>query len=165
MPRRPTPRIAPLDQHPSVQQQSHHLPDDGSLTEPASGAQAEGHQDYDLIGEFDEPDASGQVGEQTWASQQAAGAPRWAKWLLYSCMALGLLAAGLLIATFVVQSLVSGSLAVGGANLLADNPESAELRRELLWKPLALPLVALAVAFVGIVVGGLTIFRHRRTHA
>ncbi|MFB2572103.1 hypothetical protein [Micrococcus sp. IITD107] len=161
MPRRPTPRIAPLDTNPSFQPASQDRPDDGSLTERSGRTAGEG-QDYDLFGEFDESDQDGQYGEQTWASQQAAGAPRWAKWLLYGSMALGLLAAGLLIATVVIQSLVSGSLAVGGADFFADTPQSAELRRELLWGPVTLPLVALGVAFVGLCVGGLTIFRYRR---
>lgn len=163
MPRRPTPRNAPQDTNLSVQRAAQDLPDDGSLTARSDVTEGEGQgQDYDLFGEFDESDQDGQFGEQSWASQQAADAPRWAKWLLYGSMALGLLAAGLLIATVVIQSLVSGSLAVGGANLLGDSPESAELRRELLWGPLTLPLVVLGVAFVGLCIGGLTIFRYRR---
>lgn len=161
MPRRPTPRIAPLDTNPSLQRATEERPDDGPVTERSRVTGGEG-QDYDLFGDFDESDQEGQYGEQSWASQQAADAPRWAKWLLYGSMALGLLAAGLLIATVVIQSLVSGSLAVGGANLLGDSPESAELRRELLWGPVSLPLVVLGGAFVGLCIGGLTIFRYRR---
>ena len=161
MPRRPTPRIAPLDTNPDLRRAAEDHPDDGHGTERSPVTEGEG-EDYDLFGEFDESDQDGQYGEHSWASQQAADAPRWAKWLLYGSMALGLLAAGLLIATVVIQSLVSGSLTVGGANLLGDSPESAELRRELLWGPVSLPLVVLGVAFVGLCIRGLTIFRYRR---
>lgn len=162
MPRRPTPRIAPLDTNPDLRRAAEDHPDDGHGAERSPVTEGEG-EDYDLFGEFDESEQrDGEYGDQTWASQQAAGAPRWAKWLLYGSMALGLLAAGLLIATVIIQTLVSGSLAVGGANLFGDSPQSAELRRELLWGPLTLPLVVLGVAFVGLCAGGLTIFRYRR---
>lgn len=162
MPRRPTPRIAPLDTNPDLRRAAEDHPDDGHGAERSPVTEGEG-EDYDLFGEFDESEQrDGEYGDRTWASQQAAGAPRWAKWLLYGSMALGLLAAGLLIATVIIQTLVSGSLAVGGANLFGDSPQSAELRRELLWGPLTLPLVVLCVAFVGLCVGGLTIFRYRR---
>lgn len=166
MPTRPTPRRAPLDQDP-------HLRERLERAEQRHQAQGIGSEDapYDLFEDFEEHDdaaedrgflATGAGSTATHASRQAAGAPRWAKITLYSSMVLGLIAVGLLIATASVQLLVSSGLTVGGANLLADTPEAAALRRELLWGPLTLPLIVLALSFLGLCVAGLSIFRARR---
>ncbi|MFC0249908.1 hypothetical protein ACFFIO_15480 [Citricoccus parietis] len=102
------------------------------------------------------------VGRDSRASQQAASAPLWCKVLLYASMAVGVVAALLLIVTVIAQVFVAGTFTLGGGDLLSDSEAADAIRRDVVWVPLAGPLIALGAAFAGLCVAAVGIFRARR---
>lgn len=103
------------------------------------------------------------VGNDSRASRQAATAPLWCKILLYASMAVGVVAALLLIVTVIAQVFVAGTFTLGGGDMLSDSEAADAIRRDVVWVPLAGPLIALGAAFAGLCVAAVGIFRARRT--
>ncbi len=102
------------------------------------------------------------VGRSSRASRQAASAPLWCKVLLYASMAVGVVAALLLILTVIAQVFVAGTFTLGGGDLLSNSESASAVRRDVVWVPLAGPLIALGAAFAGLCVAAVGIFRARR---
>lgn len=146
----------------------------------------DGEQRFDFFGRFEEEDldpkdrqdeyddgphhsgdlTSGagraDVGRDSRASRQAATAPLWCKILLYASMAVGVVAALLLIITVIAQVFVAGTFTLGGGDMLSDSEAADAIRRDVVWVPLAGPLIALGAAFAGLCVAAVGIFRARR---
>lgn len=129
----------------------------------------DGAPGFDLIGRF-EDDRDGdrrEDGDDAGAVEPVDDdatrpAPLWCKVLLYASMGVGVVAALLLIITVVAQVFVAGTFTLGGGDLLSDSETAQAVRRDVVWVPLTGPLVALGVAFVGLCVASLGIFRARR---
>lgn len=102
------------------------------------------------------------VGRGSRASRQAASAPLWCKILLYASMAVGVVAALLLIITVIAQVFVAGTFTLGGGDMLSNSETADAIRRDVVWVPLAGPLIALGAAFAGLCVAAVGIFRARR---
>jgi hypothetical protein len=122
-------------------------PSDGDAHQLAAGPSAEGRPD---------------VGRGPRASAQAASAPLWCKILLYASMAVGVVAALLLIITVIAQVFVAGTFTLGGGDMLSNSETADAVRRDVVWVPLTGPLIALGVAFAGLCVAAVGIFRARR---
>jgi hypothetical protein len=130
----------------------------------------DGSPGFDLIGRFEDgrDEDRGEDGDADGARETAAEdagtrpAPTWCKVLLYASMGVGVVAALLLIITVVAQVFVAGTFTLGGGDMLSDSETAQAVRRDVVWVPLTGPLVALGLAFVGLCVASLGIFRARR---
>ncbi|MGM7668643.1 hypothetical protein [Microbacterium sp. A93] len=130
---------------------------------PATGDRQEGYDDGPHhSGDLTSGGGRADVGRDSRASQQAASAPLWCKILLYASMAVGVVAALLLIITVIAQVFVAGTFTLGGGDMLSDSETADAIRRDVVWVPLAGPLIALGAAFAGLCVAAVGIFRARR---
>jgi hypothetical protein len=123
-------------------------------------ADAHGNADGDGDGAQDDAPEDQHRGQRT--SRAAQSAPTWCKVLLYTSMAVGVIAALLLIITVIAQVFVAGTFTLGGGDMLSDSETAHAVRRDVVWVPLTGPLVALGAAFVGLCVAAFGIFRARR---